>query len=390
MGKRGARGPALYCAPGVRRSKKGEMLDESTIIKALSTVKDVGGAGDIVSNDRVQDIENRDGKVKVTLFLATRDKGEKRRIEDDCFDALAKTKGVLDVQIVIVGPQVVEGKPQGAGAHAHHARTTPHDNPFESQAAIPGVANIIAVASGKGGVGKSTVCVNLALALQKRGARVGLLDADIYGPSLHILLGVTDRPVPGTKKEIAPVVHDGLKLMSLGFLTDDDTPVIWRGPIVMGIVKKFLTDVEWGELDYLMIDLPPGTGDAQLTLAQTVPITGAIIVTTPSRIALVDAEKGLKMFQEVGAPVLGIVENMSTFVCPHCGKETPIFDEGGGEKIAAKTSAALLGKIPLDPKVRADGDRGVPIVKADENSPITKAFLALADRILERYPVALR
>jgi len=252
------------------------------------------------------------------------------------------------------------------------------------------VANIIAVASGKGGVGKSTVCVNLALALQKRGARVGLLDADIYGPSLHILLGVTDRPVPGTKKEIAPVVHDGLKLMSLGFLTDDDTPVIWRGPIVMGIVKKFLTDVEWGELDYLMIDLPPGTGDAQLTLAQTVPITGAIIVTTPSRIALVDAEKGLKMFQEVGAPVLGIVENMSTFVCPHCGKETPIFDEGGGEKIAAKTSAALLGKIPLDPKVRADGDRGVPIVKADENSPITKAFLALADRILERYPVALR
>jgi ATP-binding protein involved in chromosome partitioning len=364
------------------------MLDEATIIKALSAVKDVGGTGDIVSNDRVQEIENRDGKVKVTLFLATRDKDEKRRIEDACFDALAKTKGVLDVQIVIVGPQVVEGRPQGENAHARHAhaRPAPRDNPFEGQAPIPGVKNIIAVASGKGGVGKSTICVNLALALQKRGARVGLLDADIYGPSLHILLGVTDRPVPGTTKEIAPVVHDGLKLMSLGFLTDENTPVIWRGPIVMGIVKKFLQDVEWGELDYLMIDLPPGTGDAQLTLAQTVPITGAIIVTTPSRIALVDAEKGLKMFQEVGAPVLGIVENMSTFVCPHCGKETAIFDEGGGEKISAKTSAALLGRIPLDPKVRADGDRGVPIVISDEASPVARAFLDLADRVIERHP----
>jgi len=374
------------------------MLDESTIIKALATVKDVGGAGDIVSNDRVQDIENRDGQVKVTLFLATRDKDEKRRIEDACFDALAKTKGVLDVQIVVVGPQVVEGKHRETGAHAHgshshapgahgpHARPSTRENPFDSQAPIPGVKNIIAVASGKGGVGKSTICVNLALALQKRGARVGLLDADIYGPSLHILLGVTDRPVPGTQKEIAPVIHDGLKLMSLGFLTDEDTPVIWRGPIVMGVVKKFLQDVEWGDLDYLMIDLPPGTGDAQLTLAQTVPITGAIIVTTPSRIALVDAEKGLKMFREVGVPVLGIVENMSTFVCPHCGKETPIFDAGGGEKISAKTSAALLGQIPLDPKIRADGDRGIPIVKADKDSLITKAFLALADRILERFP----
>jgi ATP-binding protein involved in chromosome partitioning len=371
------------------------MLDESAIKKALSTVKDVGGTGDIVSNDRVQNIENRDGKVKVTLFLSTRDKGEKRRIEDACFDALAKTKGVLDVQIVIVGPQVVEGGQQGAGAHAQHAqhahaRTAPHGNPFESQAPIPGVKNIIAVASGKGGVGKSTICVNLALALQKRGARVGLLDADIYGPSLHILLGVTDRPVPGTTKEIAPVVHDGLKLMSLGFLTDEDTPVIWRGPIVMGVVKKFLQDVEWGDLDYLMIDLPPGTGDAQLTLAQTVPITGAIIVTTPSRIALVDAEKGLKMFREVGVPVLGIVENMSTFICPHCGKETPIFDAGGGEKISAKTSAVVLAKIPLDPKVREDGDRGVPIVKSDERSPITKAFLDLADRVIERYPAEKR
>jgi ATP-binding protein involved in chromosome partitioning len=358
------------------------MLDESTILDALRGVKDVGGAGDIVTNGRVQEIEIDGGRVKVTLFLTTRDRGEKLRVEDACFDLLAKTSGVEDVQIVVTGPQVVTG----GQAQRAHPRPSPSENPFDHQAPIPGVRNIIAVASGKGGVGKSTICVNLALALQKRGAKVGLLDADIYGPSLHILLGVTDRPVPGTKKEIAPVVQDGLKLMSLGFLTDEDTPVIWRGPIVMGVVKKFLQDVEWGELDYLMIDLPPGTGDAQLTLAQTVPITGAIIVTTPSRLALVDAEKGLRMFQEVNAPVLGIVENMSTFVCPHCGEKTDIFDSDGGKKISAKTSAVVLGKIPLDPRVREDGDRGVPIVKADPASPITRAFMEVADRILERHP----
>jgi len=368
------------------------MLDESTIMEALRRVKDVGGTNDIVSNDRVQDVEIHDGKVKVTLFLATRNRDDKVRIEDACFDVLAKTKGVTDVQIVITGPQVVPaGETHEHAAGQGSARTTaPAPNPFDSQAPIPGVKHIIAVASGKGGVGKSTICVNLALALQKRGARVGLLDADIYGPSLHILLGVRGSPTPGTVKEIAPVEQDGLKLMSLGFLTDEDTPVIWRGPIVMGVVKKFLQDVEWGELDFLMIDLPPGTGDAQLTLVQTVPLTGAIIVTTPSRLALVDAEKGLRMFKEVNAPVLGIIENMSTFICPHCGGKTDIFDSDGGKKISAKTSVALLGQIPLDPKVRADGDRGVPIVKADVDSPITKAFLEVADRILERYPAGAK
>jgi len=359
------------------------MLDEATIMDALRSVKDVGGVSDIVSNDRVQDIDIHGGIVKVTLFLATRDRDEKIRVEDACFDVLAKTKGVKDVQIVITGPQVV---PAGS-ARPSAPHPVPNQNPFESQLPIEGVKHIIAVASGKGGVGKSTICVNLALALQKRGARVGLLDADIYGPSLHILLGVRSSPTPGVKKEVAPVDYEGLKLMSLGFIADDQTPLIWRGPIVTGVVKKFLQDVEWGDLDYLMIDLPPGTGDAQLTLVQTVPITGAIIVTTPSRLALVDAEKGLRMFEEVSAPVLGIIENMSTFICPHCGKKTDIFDSGGGKKIAAKTSAALLGQIPLDPQVRADGDRGVPIVKADAASPISKAFFEVADRILSRYPI---
>ena len=362
------------------------MLDESAILQVLGGVKDVGGTSDIVSNRRVQRVDIRGGKVKVDLFLATRDESEKRRIEDACFDVLAKTKGVEEVQIVVSAPQVVPGSRSEESA----ARPAPSENPFDDQAPIPGVKNIIAVASGKGGVGKSTICVNLALALQDRGARVGLLDADVYGPSLHILLGVRGSPTPGKTKEIAPVEHDGLKLMSLGFLTDENTPVIWRGPIVMGVVKKFLQDVEWGELDYLMIDLPPGTGDAQLTLAQTVPITGAIIVTTPSRLALVDAEKGLKMFEEVSAPVIGIVENMSTFVCPHCGEKTDIFDRDGGKKISAKTSVALLGQIPLDPRIRAEGDRGVPIVRADADSPVSKAFFEVADGILERFPVAAK
>ncbi|UCG51984.1 MAG: Mrp/NBP35 family ATP-binding protein [Candidatus Latescibacterota bacterium] len=361
------------------------MLSKDAITNLLKAVKDVGGSGDIVTNDRIQDVEIENGKVKLTLFLATRDRDEKYRIEDACFDILNNLEGVEDVQVVTTGPQVVPGSKE-----SQPAQPPKGESPLDYRAPIPGVKNIIAVASGKGGVGKSTICVNLALALRERGARVGLLDADIYGPSLHILLGVHDQPKPGIKKEIAPVLHSGLKLMSLGFLTNVDTPVIWRGPMVAGVVKKFLQDVEWGDLDYLMIDLPPGTGDAQLTLVQTVPITGAIIVTTPSEIALVDAEKGLKMFEHVDAPVLGIIENMSTFVCPHCGDKTDIFASDGGKRISAKTSAALLGQIPLDPEVRAGGDKGRPTLRSDIDSPISKAFLEVADKIMERFPVEAR
>jgi ATP-binding protein involved in chromosome partitioning len=197
---------------------------------------------------------------------------------------------------------------------------------------------------------------------------------------------VTSRPQEGRTKEIRPITKEGLRLMSLGFLSDDRMPVIWRGPLVTGVVRKFLLDVEWGELDYLMIDLPPGTGDAQLTLAQTVPLTGAIIVTTPSELAMVDAEKGLRMFEQVRVPVLGIVENMSTFVCPHCGEETDIFDAGGADKISARTSAETLGQIPIDPAVRAGGDRGEPVVASNADSPVAQAFFGVADAILARFP----
>jgi len=196
-----------------------------------------------------------------------------------------------------------------------------------------------------------------------------------------VLMGTTDRPQPGKSKEISPVQKDGLKLMSLGFLTEKGQPVIWRGPIVMGVVKKFLQDVEWGELDYLMIDMPPGTGDAQLTLVQTVPLTGAIIVTTPSELSLVDAEKGLEMYRTVHAPVLGIIENMSYFVCPHCGERTEIFAHGGGKKISERLGVPFLGEIPLDANLRKLGDEGRPIVQSDPESPVAKAFFAIADQI---------
>jgi len=260
-------------------------------------------------------------------------------------------------------------------------------DPFEGQAPIEGVRSIIAVSSAKGGVGKSTICVNLALALAAEGARVGLMDADVYGPSIHVLMGTGDaRPQAGVKKEIAPVEKDGLKLMSLGFLTERGQPVIWRGPIVMGVVKKFLTDVDWGELDYLMIDMPPGTGDAQLTLVQTVPLTGAIIVTTPSELSLVDAEKGLEMYRSVHAPVLGIIENMTYFVCPHCGERTDIFSHGGGREISQRLGVDFLGELPLDPTLRKVGDEGRPIVLSEPNSPVARAFFDIAGKIRSAVP----
>jgi ATP-binding protein involved in chromosome partitioning len=356
------------------------MISQSIIRSALEAVDDVYGVGNVVSQNRVEKIGVDGDTVTLVLNLPVDDARVKSRVESESREAIKKLGGVREVVVVTKGakPKLgVAGAP-GAGPRPGPVRGP---SPFESQAPIPGVARIVAVSSAKGGVGKSTVCVNLALALAQRGARVGLMDADVYGPSIHVLMGTSDRPQPGRKKEIAPVEKDGLKLMSLGFLTEKGQPVIWRGPIVMGVVKKFLQDVEWGDLDYLMIDMPPGTGDAQLTLVQTVPLTGAIIVTTPSELSLVDAEKGLEMYRTVHAPVLGIVENMSYFLCPHCGERTEIFAHGGGRKISERLGVPFLGEIPLDPDVRAKGDDGRPIVQADPDSPVAKAFFEIADRV---------
>ena len=362
------------------------MLDRERIEQALKTVPDILGDGDVVSDKRVEKISIEGGSVMLTMNLPTVDPDIKRAFEDRCRRAVKAVEGVAGVMILIKSTEPGEpSSPQEPGP-----APAAGGDPWAEQAPIPGVKNIIAVSSAKGGVGKSTVCVNLALALQQRGARVGVMDADVYGPSIHLLLDVDERPKPGRTREIAPVEKDGLKLMSLGFLTDRGSPVIWRGPIVMGVVKKFLQEVEWGELDYLMIDMPPGTGDAQLTLVQTVPITGAIIVTTSSELALVDAEKGLVMYRSVKAPVLGIIENMSYFLCPHCGERTDIFGHGAGREICQRLETEFLGELPLDPELRSGGDRGRPIVKFDQRSPVTRAFLDMAGRIMEMCPAGAR
>ena len=360
------------------------MADRKRIMDALKAVPDFDGHGNIVDKERVQSVVFQGKIVRIALLLPTMPNDQKHKIEDAVVDVVSALDEVDDVTVM-----TQSARPQGAPPPGPAGAPPQAGNPFDQQAPIEGIRNIIAVASGKGGVGKSTVAVNLALSLKRLGAKVGLMDADVYGPSVHILLGIEGRPTQGKTKEIAPIDQDGLKVMSLGFLTDASTPVIWRGPIVMGVVKKFLQDVEWGDLDYLVIDMPPGTGDAQLTLVQTVPITGALIVTTPSELALVDAEKGLRMFEQVNAPVLGIVENMSTFVCPHCGEATEIFDEGGAKKISKRTRADVLGDIPLDPRVRAGGDAGNPIVRKDPNSPVSQAFADIAGKIMERYPAGI-
>jgi ATP-binding protein involved in chromosome partitioning len=357
------------------------MLDRDSVEKALMSVKDISGGSDIVSMKRVEKITIDGNSVMLTLELPTEDAEIKRRIEDESREAVKTIDGVAGVMIMTKGIQPQTGA---------RGRSTPQTHSLsDEQKPIEGVKNIIAVSSAKGGVGKSTVCVNIALALQKSGAKVGILDADVYGPSIHLLLDVMERPQPGKNKEIAPVVKNDLKLMSLGFLADKTNPVMWRGPLVTSVVKKFLEDVDWAPLDYLLIDMPPGTGDAQLTLVQTVPLTGAIIITTPSELALVDAEKGLQMFRVVEVPVLGIVENMSHFVCPHCSEKTEIFGSGGGLAISDRLQTEFLGEIPLDVQVRTDGDRGRPIMTTDVDSPATRAFIEVAASITEVCPASV-
>jgi ATP-binding protein involved in chromosome partitioning len=246
---------------------------------------------------------------------------------------------------------------------------------------IPGVKYVIAVSSGKGGVGKSTVSVNLAVAMALTGAKVGLLDADIYGPNIPMMMGVT-KPPEQIDGKIAPAESHGVKLISMGFFVPEDTAVVWRGPMVHTAIQQLFRDVLWGELDYLLIDLPPGTGDAQLTLTQLVPLTGAVTVTTPQEVALHDVRKGMMMFQKVNVPLLGIVENMSYFLCGHCGERTEIFSHGGGERAAAKLGIPFLGRVPIDPAIRDGGDSGTPIVMADPASPQSAAFREIAQKII--------
>lgn len=278
----------------------------------------------------------------------------------------------------------VEGKLEEIGvkkAHFQEQVEIPAHPRQGDNALLPGVKNIIAVASGKGGVGKSTVSANLALALSRAGAAVGLMDADVYGPSMGLMLGASGRPTMADEKTLIPIDAQGIRLMSMAFLSGDDTPVIWRGPMVHGLIQQFLSNVAWGELDYLVIDLPPGTGDAQLTLTQLAPLSGSVIVTTPQEVSLIDARKGLRMFQQVKVPVLGVVENMSYFIDPGSGNRTEIFGHGGGKRTAEELDIAFLGEVPIDPEVARGGDEGMPIVRKNPESPTAQAITTIAEKV---------
>jgi len=279
------------------------------------------------------------------------------------------------------GPRHGAGAPtSGRALPVMDTGPTPKPVPAQQPVAYPELGQVIAISSGKGGVGKSTLATNLAVALAKSGARVGLMDADVYGPNVPRMMGVNTPPSVVNEK-IVPLEAHGVKLISLGFLIERDQPAIWRGPIVMKIVNQFLRDVAWGQLDYFVVDLPPGTGDAQLSLVQATHVKGAIIVTTPQEVAVGDALRGAKMFQRVNVPVIGIVENMSWFECPHCGKPSALFGSGGGQRLATELGLPLLGQVPLYPKVMEGADRGEPIVVSDAQSTAAKAIFSIAERV---------
>lgn len=337
------------------------------VVEALKKVKFPGLSRDIVSFGFVQDVEVKDGNVAFTIRFQSENPAVGQQLARDAEAAVRALDGVRDVRVH------VDVSPRQAGS------------PVPPGGILPEVKYKIAVASGKGGVGKSTVSTNLALALVSLGYSVGLLDADIYGPSQQMMLGIEGRPqIDERDEKIMPMENHGVKTMSLGLITDPDTPVIWRGPMVMKALDQFLTDVKWGALDFMIIDLPPGTGDAQLTLTQKVPLTGAVVVTTPQDVALIDARKGLAMFRKVNVPVLGIIENMSFYICRHCGEREEIFGHGGGKKTADMLGVPFLGEVPIDPNVVIGGDTGDPIVVKDPASPAAHAFVALATQIVQQ------
>lgn len=331
-------------------------LTEQNILTALRSVRDPDLHRDIVSLNFVKNLTIDGNDVRFTIELTTPACPVREELQ------AASVKAVRD-QIPGVGKVDVELT----------SRVTEHHS-AQKAAVLPAVKNTIAVASGKGGVGKSTVAVNLAVALAQEGARVGLVDADIYGPSVPLMMGITGRPAV-RQQRLVPMENWGVKVMSIGFLIDPMQAVIWRGPMASGAIKQFLTDVEWGELDYLLFDLPPGTGDIQLTLVQTIPLTGAVIVTTPQDISLADARKGVAMFQKVNVPILGVVENMSYYVCTNCGAREHIFDNGGGRREAEELGIPFLGEIPLQTRIRAAGDAGRPVV-ADPEGGVQRDVIA--------------
>jgi len=373
-------------------------IDEATIIKALAGVRDAERGGDLVALGMISGLAIKDGHVAFAIEVdpARGEKAEPLRAQAE--KTVFALPGVLSVTAVLTaqtkGRAAPKGPPPqmpGRGGHGHgHAhppgpqdRGTAHLRP--EKPLMPGVKHVIAVASGKGGVGKSTTATNLALALKGLGLKVGIFDADIFGPSQPRMLGVAGkRPTSEDGKIIEPIEALGLKVMSIGFMMNEEDPVVWRGPMVMGALEQMMRDVRWGELDVMVVDMPPGTGDTQLTMTQRVPLSGAVIVSTPQDIALIDARKGLAMFKKVDVPILGIVENMSTYICPNCGHEEHIFGHGGARLEATRLATEFLGELPLDIAIRTTSDEGKPIVISQPNGKHAESYRRIAQRVWQK------
>ncbi|MBI5136204.1 MAG: iron-sulfur cluster carrier protein ApbC [Nitrospirae bacterium] len=344
------------------------MLTEQMVLDALRNVQEPELGKDIVSLNMVKDIVIEGDALTFTVQLTTPACPLKSEIDKRCREGLAGMPGLNRIDIKF-------------GSHVRAGATNP-----QMQEMAPGIKNVIAVSSGKGGVGKTTVAVNLAVALARQGAKVGLLDADIYGPNVPKMMGLSKQPTSRDGKMVPPEAY-GVHVMSMGFLVPEDTPLVWRGPMIHGAIQQFLKDVAWNEVDYLVVDLPPGTGDAQLSICQLMPVTGAVIVTTPQEVSLLDSRRGMAMFQKVNVPLLGIVENMSYFLCPHCSERTDIFSTGGGKAAAEKLGVEFLGAIPIDTAIRVGGDQGAPLVATCPESPQSQIITEIAQHIAAKIAV---
>lgn len=351
-----------------------------SVMTALSTIQSPSGVGDVVSRGQIRGVEaEEDGTVRFSFFMAPEDPGS---LVKDLRAVAGEVEGVTAVKVNVQLPQSSPAQPQRPGGPPAGSVPAPTPQPD----LLPGVDRVIAVSSGKGGVGKSMVAVNLAVALAQEGYRVGLLDADVYGPNIPLMFGETRTPgATGEEgaERIEPLEAHGVRLMSIGFMLDPDQPAIMRGPLISGILRQFLEQVAWGDLDYMIVDMPPGTGDAQISLVQTIDLDGAVMVTTPQNISTGDVRRGVRMFEKVNTRVLGIVENMSGHECPHCGEPVEIFGKGGGETLAREMGLPFLGAIPLDARVREGGDSGVPPVVGAPESPAGRALREVASALRE-------
>ncbi len=372
-------------------------VSEQDVLEALKAIADPDRGQDIVDLGMVSGLVVKDGNVGFAIEVDPQRGAEMEPLRKQAEEIVDKLPGVLSVTAVLTAHRAGSGNAAPTGPSAGPSAQAPAGGPAAQQASgagaanalVPGVKSIVAVASGKGGVGKSTTATNMALGLASLGLSVGMLDADIYGPSQPRMMGISGRPSSPDGKILRPMENYGVKCMSMGFLVAEDTPMIWRGPMVQSALQQMLRDVEWGELDILVVDMPPGTGDAQLTMAQQVPLSGVVIVSTPQDIALIDAKKGLNMFRKVDVPVLGIVENMSYFTCPNCGHESHIFSRGGARREAETLGMEFLGELPLDIEIRETSDGGRPIVVSKPDSPHSQAYVAIAQRVWEKVSAAL-